>query len=467
MIAGLLAAWHGGLRMKTLLAFFAVAASLITASLAQAPGVPIERNGNRKQDGPLLSKGNKLLEAGKLQLSIEAIKEQIKSPKPGLVEFPPPNTQPLPARDVARIAREGHVMVGWYYLCTRCDHWHLNLAGGYAVAKDAVATCYHCVQPADDMRKGFLIAVDSAGEMMPVIAVLAASERADGVLLRVEGGKLAPLPMNDSIFPGDAAYCYSSPLGQSGYFSDGIVNRFYTHGGTGKGKNLRLNVSTDWAPGSSGAAVLDQAGNSIGHVAAIEPLREGPTDPPPANDSKGEKKRPQKPDRFGGATLITLHDATPARSMLELAKPLRDFKPGDVVATEQSNDGITAAFKESVAKSDSAAANAAARKIAETEDVDSLILNDVAWTLLTSKAVEKPDINIAEKLARRSVDGATSLTKAGVTDTLARALFRLGKKDAAIETQEQAIGATADEQMKSRLKKTLEAYRRGELPNAD
>ena len=33
--------------------------------------------------------------------------------------------------------------------------------------------------------------------------------------------------------------------------------------------HLRVNVSTDWAPGSSGSAVLDQCGNVIGHVSTI------------------------------------------------------------------------------------------------------------------------------------------------------------------------------------------------------
>ena len=39
-------------------------------------------------------------------------------------------------------------------------------------------------------------------------------------------------------------------------------------------KALRLNVSTDWAPGSSGAAVLDERGNVIGHVSTISPMSE-------------------------------------------------------------------------------------------------------------------------------------------------------------------------------------------------
>jgi hypothetical protein len=100
-----------------------------------------------------------------------------------------------------------------------------------------------------------------------------------------------------------------------------VVNRFYWYGRPGKAgaaeewDRLRLNVSTDWAPGSSGAAVLDACGNAIGHVTSIMPMREGRT----AIPVEGEEGKTVKRDRFQGATLITLRDATPARAMRTLA----------------------------------------------------------------------------------------------------------------------------------------------------
>lgn len=666
--------------------------SIATADpvFAQAPGVPIELNGNRKQDAGLLAKAKVLKDAGKLKLSIAIAKEQLKAPQPALVDFPAPRTQSLSGREIARAAREGHIQFGWYYLCKNCDNWHLNLAGAYAVAKDTIATCHHCVEPNDDMREGFLVAVDYTGEVLPVNAVLAKSQSLDGAILRVEGGKFIPLAFSDSISPGDSAYCYSSPLGQSGYFSEGIVNRFFWNGAPGKAgapgqwKNLRVNVSTDWAPGSSGAAILDQAGNVIGHVSTIHPLSEGPRPVvvAPDKDKKDEKKQPVRVDRFGGATLITLHDATPARGMLELGKPLRDFKPSDAVALEKNppkvdpgelgsvkvglpapelqtgkwvqgepvkafekgkvyivefwatwcgpcratiphlnalhkkfadkgviviaqncweqdtekvapflkemgdkmtyrvaldavegddpntgamatkwmqaagQKGIPSAFlvdqkgtvawighpsqltepmleevlagkfdvakaktdadetdkmrdammrhgsraataiakkdwdgaqkavgdlenalpatrkyvadalrfKIALGRKDTSAANESAQKIAAASGADSPILNEVAWELLTSKALDKPDIEIAEKLARRGVETAVGQSKPAVMDTLARALFRTGKKDDAIKLQEEAIGSAEDEKLKSSLTKTLEAYKRGEIP---
>ena len=279
------------MELKLILAIFAAAVISVAPLPAQSPGVPIEKTG-RSSQASILKAAKLLREGGKLALDIETAKQQLASPVPGPLVLPEPNTMPLSGRDIAAHAREGYLQFGWYYLCPHCDNWHVTLAGAYAIAEDAVATCHHCVAPKDDMREGYLIAVDHDGEVLPVVAVLAKSATMDAAIVRV-AGKLKPLPLNDNIAPGDAAFCYSEPLGQQGYFSDGIVNRFYWRGQPGKPgatdewKTLRVNVSTDWAPGSSGAAVLDHCGNVIGHVSTISPLSEGPKPAPAADDKEG------------------------------------------------------------------------------------------------------------------------------------------------------------------------------------
>jgi hypothetical protein len=208
----------------------------------------------------------------------------------------------------------------------------LSLSGGYALTADGIeATCHHSIDPADveGMHEGYLVAIDHEDRVRPVLAVVAAHEGADVALLRVGGGGLEPRPLSENAAPGDAAHLFSDPLGLSGYFSSGTVNRFYwadpeqpapaaPRGGrpwpegrrdlhTMDGiRRLQMNVSTDWAPGSSGCAILDACGNAIGQVSTISPERESE---PGAED-----------DRFGGAVLITLHNATPARAVRLLAE---------------------------------------------------------------------------------------------------------------------------------------------------
>ena len=190
----------------------------------------------------------------------------------------------------------------------------MNLAGGYAISADAVATCDHVVDTTQTIREGYLIVADHDGNVYPVTSILARSVAMDAAIVRVEGGKLTPLPLNGGVRLGAAAYCYSSPLGERQYFSDGIVNRFLWsreyQGGDKKSldvaRHMRVNFSTDWAPGSSGSAVLDQAGNAIGHVSQIAGL------------SKNK----------AGGSMMTLHTGIPAYGVRLLAEALAN--PEDI-----------------------------------------------------------------------------------------------------------------------------------------
>ena len=318
---------------QAIAAIFATALLLPSSLRAQAPDVPIESNEPLMLNEALLEKAKVLRESGKL-LTKEKIAGLLQSPVPAALTLPEPNTKPLAGREIAERARKGYLRLGWYYLCPRCDHWHLDLAGAYAISGDGAATCHHVVAPERDMREGYLIAVDHAGSVLPVTGILAKSQTMDAAILRIEGGEFSPLPLNDQVAPGDPAFCFSDPLGQLGYLSRGIVNRFYKNarttaapGSLDELKRLRVNVSTDWAPGSSGAAVLDECGNAIGHVSTISPLAEDEGKPaaPPAGAKRGKAKAEKAaPSRFNGTTLITLHEAVPARSVMALIRTMNE-----------------------------------------------------------------------------------------------------------------------------------------------
>jgi hypothetical protein len=134
--------------------------------------------------------------------------------------------------------------------------------------------------------------------------------------------------------PGDKVYCFSEPKGRRGYFSEGMVNRFTRHPfrnnmrlatpdtpvpkpdptrGTPPPQPVSTNpendpvwiqVSTSWAPGSSGSAVLDVHGNAIGHVSQIQTVYQDPS----------------KPGANASGTLMVLHDAIAASNVLKLIK---------------------------------------------------------------------------------------------------------------------------------------------------
>lgn len=252
---------------------------------------------------PLLEIASKMVKPERF-LSHEAVKAQLKSPKPTLISLVAESTQSKSSRDVARTARAAHLRIGWFYRCTRCDKMHLNMAGAYAVAPDVVATANHVIEPPATLKEGSLIVANADNEIFATIAILGTDAKADAALIRVSAGGLKPLPLRADVELGEPAYCFSDPLKHRGYFSAGIVNRLYSLDSTEGAASQRLNVSTDWAQGSSGSAVLDEYGNVIGHVARIQTFNSNPA---PSN----------------GTTLV-LHEAIPAKTVLNLIKRVNE-----------------------------------------------------------------------------------------------------------------------------------------------
>lgn len=338
---------HSSFVMRHFLSFAAVAAITASTALAQAPGVPIYPEGRGARPlAPLAKSAKKLRESGAL-LSAEKAKAQYGHTSCHLT-LPPANTQKLDNREVWQRARKAHIRVGWLYLCNECDRWHLGLSGGYAITNDTVATCAHVVEPLE-MKEGFLIAADDDDHLYAVTEILAMNRALDTAIVKLKADHLTPLPFGKDVQPGDTVYCFSDPMDRRGFFSQGMVNRFVkrpfftkkeldeeeknkdkdhekpkdpmpTAGKTGAKAApgeapIWIEVSTEWAPGSSGSAVLDACGNAVGHVSEIESMLEDP-DP--------DAKRPKARAR---GTVIIFHDAIAASNVLSLIKPPPASKP--------------------------------------------------------------------------------------------------------------------------------------------
>ena len=446
----------------------------------QAPGVPIEQAAADHRN--LLGKLGELREK-RAGLGPAAVAAGLAFPEPAAISLPPCRTTGLRPAEVWQSAQASRLAVGWHYLCRKCDRWHLNLAGGYPVAEGGVvATCYHVASPPADMREGQLVVVDAAGVPWPVVAVLAASEAMDACLLRAEGLAVPLLPLNDQVRPGDPAYLLSSPLNVTGYFTDGMVNRFFWSGkGGGEGdlQRLRMHVSTDWAPGSSGSPVLDASGNAISHVATITHLGDG-------KNSAGK-----------GVAHLTLHEGIPARGVLSLvrqsgeaaARPagerilptLAELEKRVAAKDYRTAAGILLRLKPEAAgpveqrkmralgleawaaEGNEAEAAGLAELLWRDAAEDAVLMNEVAWKLVTRLA--KPGAAVlaaAEKCARRSVELQKESDPASL-DTLARVCFLLERREEAVRLQEEAV-ARADGTLRAALEKSLADYRAGKLP---
>jgi hypothetical protein len=287
-----------------LVAAFALVSSLTL--FAQAPDVKIVYD-RGEEYAALVEQANECRLAGKL-LPPEVLAEQLTRTS-CVVTLPKPATRKLNARQIWQRSREAHVRLGWHYLCNKCDNWHLNLAGGCFITADGViATCYHVVKPNPEHREAYLVAADDQNNLLPVAEVLAGNALADTAIVRVKvKSPVKPLALNSKVYPGDGAWCYSDPLGRSSYFSEGMVNRFY-YGKSKDRQGPRIEVSTDWAPGSSGSAVVDECANAIGFVSAIWPSG--------SSSSNGTNQTSR-----ATSSAITFHCASRAADVLALVKP--------------------------------------------------------------------------------------------------------------------------------------------------
>lgn len=279
--------------------------------LAQAPGVAIfdqSKEGIVAEERAIGVQLWDLVEKGKVPSKLELTK-MIEKPTPRKLELPEASDSELSAIEISELGQRRNYRIGWGYICTKCDHWHFILAGGYAVAKNGViVTCSHVIdleRLPEQLKMAALVVIDSEGKVFPVTGVLANNKELDAAAVMIDA-ETVPYALTDQVSPGDAAFCFSRPLNQGNYFTIGIVNRFYwEQSPAGKDENslsclahLRLNVDCRWAPGSSGSPVFDRFGNVIGHVSRINTMGKRTGD-----------------DESGGTGLISLHMASPARSV--------------------------------------------------------------------------------------------------------------------------------------------------------
>ncbi len=273
-------------------------------------GEPIEddpKSDHSRVDDPLIAKAR---EAAKKEGFTNGLKfaELRRAPKSEPIALPNPNKQALRGREIAQRAKDAHARCGWVFHCSKCDRWHLQVAGGYAIASDAVATAAHVMaEPtASKLEGAFPIVVTSDDRILPVTSVVALDSAMDTIVLKVGAADLKPIALSDDVSIGDSVFCFSDPQGIRGYFSAGMVNRqFSLKSESQEPRHQRLDVSADWGKGSSGSAVLDEYGNAIGHVLRIQPIFLN-------NDRSGTAAR--------SATLFSVHEAAPAKSVLSLIK---------------------------------------------------------------------------------------------------------------------------------------------------
>ncbi len=123
--------------------FAIIGFSLLQTLSAQSEGSPVvdqTPEGIKTANAAIIAKIRALIDGKKL-LSRDEVKKRLLEPDAQAITLLPVKQKPLSREEVADVARAANLRVGYCYLCAKCDDWHLNLAGGYAIAPDVVATC--------------------------------------------------------------------------------------------------------------------------------------------------------------------------------------------------------------------------------------------------------------------------------------------------------------------------------------
>ncbi|MEO0039234.1 MAG: hypothetical protein RIS38_182 [Verrucomicrobiota bacterium] len=289
----------------TLLAVLFLAASTI-------PGVDVDNAADDRQlFHQLESATHALAEHGGGALKRDVRLEQCRRTRTDAVTIAPMAPPSGPTLDGAEIRRRGAratVLIGSSYKCDKCSKWHNTSASGFAVTSDGVIATNHHVAAGDNGEVMGVMTAD--GRFFPVMEVLAADKAHDVALLRIDAKDLAFLPLRDDAPAGTPIRCYSHPANSFGCLSEGIIARYARMNEPDRKGAVFMQITADYARGSSGGPIIDAYGNAVGMAASTSPVFAAANRAPPAKDAK-----PATPSQ-----QMVRHDCATARAILELTR---------------------------------------------------------------------------------------------------------------------------------------------------
>ncbi len=184
---------------------------------------------------------------------------------------PRPNQADVDKAALFERARKASLILGRVFQCGKCDRWHGNHSGAVLIDPSGIAvTNYHVM---DQKDSGAFGAMDTDGQVYPVVEILAACEPDDVAIVRLGRGErqdafpFVPLSTGDPT--GASIRVISHPGGNFYTVSEGIIARYFLNQ---KNSAERLQITADFARGSSGSGVFNDKGELTGIVIATHSL---------------------------------------------------------------------------------------------------------------------------------------------------------------------------------------------------
>jgi S1-C subfamily serine protease len=240
----------------------------------------------------------RLIEAGKTRPASELIGQL--SRKSCDLRLPKPSAKALAADELYEQCRRSVLIMAGIYKCEKCGKNHASPATGFVLSESgAVVTNYHVVNAPKNIT---LVAMTAEGTVYPVKEVLAASAAYDVAIVQVDASGLAPAPIAPDARVGSDVFIISHPDGRFFTLSRGIVARYGTVV-RDRHKVPMLQVTAEYAKGSSGGPVLSSAGSVVGMVSSTSSVY--------YTEDHGKQENLQ----------MVFNQCVPAGQILELVRP--------------------------------------------------------------------------------------------------------------------------------------------------
>lgn len=191
------------------------------------------------------------------------------------LNLPTPSSTPLTPEQLYTKRLNGALIFGKMYSCGECPKMHLSLiATASAITEDGICLAnYHMIHPIvsrEGIQKGDSVyfLADRDGQIFPIVEVMSYSREEDAAVIRVDtrGKKLEAIPLGQDAATGSHVNLISHPKQMLYTYTQGYVSRNTMYNYPERPVLDLMEVTADFAEGSSGGPFMDDKGNLIGMV---------------------------------------------------------------------------------------------------------------------------------------------------------------------------------------------------------
>ena len=140
-----------------------------------------------------------------------------------------------------------------------------------------------------EARDSLLFVATEAGKVYSIASILSYSRSGDLAFFKIDtrGDRLEPMPMGQDIAVGENVHALTNPAGYPYVYTSGVVSRTFTKEANTPFGN-RVEITADFAKGSSGGPIMDDRGNMIAMVSCLHPIFY--VEQPPSDKQMGIKE---------------------------------------------------------------------------------------------------------------------------------------------------------------------------------